>query len=184
MDFFSFFVCEMTWFSALDLCSSGVSPGILSWQSFWERLATSTSGCRRFLTARPFPVPVILKQASGRKPEFWAEVLSRQRGNPCFYHLGPGRFRGMQMCRHEFLSAGRFGDGLGARMRQAWKSSLLLFSRSVVSDSFVIPRTVHTTPPGSSVHVIPQARILEWVAISLSRWSSQPRWKSLSPKGM
>ena len=30
-------------------------------------------------------------------------------------------------------------------------------------------------PPGSSLHVISQARILEWVAISFSRGSSQPR---------
>ena len=29
--------------------------------------------------------------------------------------------------------------------------------------------------PGSSVHGILQARILEWVTISFSRWSSQPR---------
>ena len=28
--------------------------------------------------------------------------------------------------------------------------------------------------PGSSVHGVLQARILEWVAISFSRWSSQP----------
>ena len=31
------------------------------------------------------------------------------------------------------------------------------------------------TPPGSSVHGLLQARILEWVAISSSRGSSQPR---------
>ena len=31
------------------------------------------------------------------------------------------------------------------------------------------------TPPGSSVHGISQARILEWVAISFSRGSSEPR---------
>ena len=31
------------------------------------------------------------------------------------------------------------------------------------------------SPPGSSVHVILQARILEWVAISYSRTSSQAR---------
>ena len=30
-------------------------------------------------------------------------------------------------------------------------------------------------PPDSSVHGISQARILEWVAISFSRASSQPR---------
>ena len=34
------------------------------------------------------------------------------------------------------------------------------------------------SPPGSSVHGFLQARILEWVAISFSRGSSQPRdWK-------
>ena len=31
------------------------------------------------------------------------------------------------------------------------------------------------SPPGSSVHGISQARMLEWVAISVSRRSSQPR---------
>ena len=31
------------------------------------------------------------------------------------------------------------------------------------------------SPPGSSVHGILQARILEWVAISFYRGSSQPR---------
>ena len=36
------------------------------------------------------------------------------------------------------------------------------------------------SPPGSSVHVISQARILEWVAVSFSRGSSGPR-KSSSP---
>ena len=30
------------------------------------------------------------------------------------------------------------------------------------------------SPPGSSVHGISQARILEWVAVSFSRGSSQP----------
>ena len=50
-----------------------------------------------------------------------------------------------------------------------WLSLLLLFSRSVVSDS------LHGTLPGSSVHGISQARILERVAISFSRESSRPR---------
>ena len=37
------------------------------------------------------------------------------------------------------------------------------------------------SPPGSSVHGICQARILEWVAISFSRGSSQPRdWTQVS----
>ena len=36
-------------------------------------------------------------------------------------------------------------------------------------------------PPGSSVHGILQARILEWVAIFFSRGSSQPRTEPGSP---
>ena len=46
-------------------------------------------------------------------------------------------------------------------------------SCSVVSNSFVT--TVDYSPPGSSVHGILQARILEWVAISSSKGSSSPR---------
>ena len=37
------------------------------------------------------------------------------------------------------------------------------------------------SPPGSSVHGIFQARILEWVAIPFSRRPSQPRDRSRSP---
>ena len=46
------------------------------------------------------------------------------------------------------------------------------WSRSVVSNSL---RPVDCSPPSSSIHGILQARILEWVAISFSRGSSQPR---------
>jgi len=31
------------------------------------------------------------------------------------------------------------------------------------------------SPPGSSVHEVSQTRILEWIAISFSKGSSQPR---------
>ena len=41
---------------------------------------------------------------------------------------------------------------------------------SVMSDSFVTP--VDCGPPGSSIHGVLQAGILEWVAISSSRGSS------------
>ena len=37
---------------------------------------------------------------------------------------------------------------------------------------------VDFSPPGFSIHGIPQARILEWVAILFSRGSSQPRDQS------
>ena len=50
---------------------------------------------------------------------------------------------------------------------------LLLFRYSVMSDSLWPPWTV--APQAPSVHGISQARIPEWVAISFSRGSSQPR---------
>ena len=50
-----------------------------------------------------------------------------------------------------------------------WKSEVKLLSRVRLWDP------VDCNLPGSSVHGIFQARILEWVAISFFRWSSQPR---------
>ena len=52
------------------------------------------------------------------------------------------------------------------------------FSHKVVSDSC---DPMDCSPPGSSVHGIFQARILEWIAISFSRGSSKPRnWTQVS----
>ena len=48
--------------------------------------------------------------------------------------------------------------------------------KSEVSQScLTLCNPMDCSPPGSSVHGIFQARILEWVAISFSRGSSQPR---------
>ena len=55
--------------------------------------------------------------------------------------------------------------------------NLMCVSRSVVSGSL----RPHGLPPGSSVHGISQARILEWVTISFSRGSSRPRDQAQSP---
>ena len=46
------------------------------------------------------------------------------------------------------------------------------WNHSVMSNSL---QPVDCSPPSSSIHGILQARILEWVAISFSRGSSQPR---------
>ena len=54
-----------------------------------------------------------------------------------------------------------------------WHISLLLSGRSVMSSTFFNP--MDYSPPGFPIHGILQARILEWVAISFSRGSSQPR---------
>ena len=57
-------------------------------------------------------------------------------------------------------------------MRAVLCSHDVCVSRSVMSDS-VTP--LDCSPPGSSVHGILQARILEWVAMPSSRGSSGPR---------
>ena len=53
---------------------------------------------------------------------------------------------------------------------------LLLFTRSVVSDCL---DPMDCSPLGSSVRETSQGRTLEWVAISSSRGSSQPRDRTL-----
>ena len=55
---------------------------------------------------------------------------------------------------------------------QLWDQMCVCVSGSVMSDSSQFYRLC---PPGSSVHEILQARILEQVANSFSRGSSQPR---------
>ena len=58
-----------------------------------------------------------------------------------------------------------------------WRMCACVFSHSVVS----LCNPMGCSPPGSCVHGIFQTRILEWVAISSSRGSSQPRdWISVS----
>ena len=57
---------------------------------------------------------------------------------------------------------------------------LLLFSCSVVFNSFATPWTIaHQTPLSMRIPWILQARILEWIAISSSRGSSWPRDRTL-----
>ena len=46
---------------------------------------------------------------------------------------------------------------------------------SVTQSCLTVYKTMDCSPPGSSVHEILQARILEWIAIPFSRGSSQRR---------
>ena len=58
-------------------------------------------------------------------------------------------------------------------------------SRCVLSHfSLTLCNPMEYSPPGSSVHGIFQARMLEWIAISYSKGSSRPRdqaWSLVSP---
>ena len=52
---------------------------------------------------------------------------------------------------------------------------------SVISVVLTLCDPMNHSPPGSTVHGISQARILEWVAMPSSRGSSQPRDQTTSP---
>ena len=57
----------------------------------------------------------------------------------------------------------------------------LCVSVSVTQSCLTLCDCMDCSPPGSSVHGVLQARILEWVAIPFSRGSSQPRdWMQAS----
>ena len=58
---------------------------------------------------------------------------------------------------------------------QCMISELLICYCSVTNLCLILGNSMDSSPLGSSVHGISQARVLEWVAIYFSRGSSQPR---------
>ena len=71
-----------------------------------------------------------------------------------------------QLNGHEFEQAPGVGDG---------QENLACCSLLVTQSWMTLCNLMACSPSGSSVHDISQARILEWVAISFSRGSFQPR---------
>ena len=66
---------------------------------------------------------------------------------------------------------------------ELWENKSLLLMLCVCSVAQLCPTLCDSrdcSPPGSSVHGILQARILEWVTISYSRGSSQPRDQTIT----
>ena len=68
-------------------------------------------------------------------------------------------------------------EGSTERQRKASAGSGLAGSvcAQLLQSCPILCEPVDCSPPGSSVHRIPQARILEWVAMPSSRGSSRPR---------
>ena len=85
-------------------------------------------------------------------------------GRRALNRLGGGWFHKSQ--RSEFSLCLKFF------LINSWREIEVKWSHSVVSDSL---QPMDCRPPSSSVHGLLQARILEWIAISFSRGSSQPR---------
>ena len=74
---------------------------------------------------------------------------------------GPGIFTAL---------APRSFSGWGTKIPHAISKEVL-----VAQLSLTLCDPMDCSPPGSSIHEIFQARILQWVAISFSKGSSQPR---------
>ena len=74
-------------------------------------------------------------------------------------------------------------EGISPVESSTWPTWLLDPSMKVLvtHSCLTLCHPMDCSPPGSSVHGIFQARILEWASISLSRGSSQPRgWTHIS----
>ena len=114
------------------------------------------------------------------------------RGNPLQYScLENSMDRGAWRAIVHRIAKSRIGEGNGNPLqysclenpmdRGAWRATVHRVVKSQVQLSVHTQTHTHTgrdrdcRAPGSSVHAILQARILEWVAISSSRRSSQPR---------
>ena len=70
-------------------------------------------------------------------------------------------------------------------MRRSWQSSpwylIAAAAAKLLQSCPTLCHPIDGSPPGSSVHGILQSRILDWVAISFSRGTSQPRdWTLVS----
>ena len=78
------------------------------------------------------------------------------------------------LSRRQILSHSMFMDG------QAQTDQCVLYAKSLQSCPTLCD-AMDCSPPGSSVHGIFQARILEWVAMPSSRGSSQPRDPTRNP---
>ena len=59
--------------------------------------------------------------------------------------------------------------------RGAWRATVHRFTVKSLQSCLPLCNSINSNPPGSSVHGISQARILEWAATSSSRGSSWPR---------
>ena len=89
------------------------------------------------------------------------------------------------MCRTPGKTRGKRPSCIHTRQNQIWQPRAREAKRAVLSrfNPVQLFATLWTvgSPPGSSVHVILQARILEWVAMPSSRGSSWPRdWTCIS----
>ena len=118
--------------------------------------------------------PLLLLSPSYRSGHWNSPAQSYANGkNPKY--LGPKWLlltTALQTSSGRSNSSGRNNGISYTGLRNGCMEALGMLSRSVCP---ILCNPLHCSPPGSSVRGISQARILERVAISFSRGSSQPR---------
>ena len=136
-----------------------------------EREYFSCKNCKENVRLPSSQLPRSLEWGGGTQWLRWTnEWLLAQASVPSVLYLESGRdiqqwLEGVQ----PFLLT---SEGWACTSRHTLTGVCVCVSHSIMSDSL---RPMDCSPPGSSVHGIFQARILEWDAIPFSRGSSQPR---------
>ena len=117
---------------------------------------------------------------SGRSP-------GEENGNPLQYScLANSIFTQIRVCRRanflcQFEEGGEERDSKGVCSRRGGKLQYYLWHTNTAQSCPTLCDPMDCSPPGSSVHGILQARILEWGAISFSRDLPNPEIKPGSP---
>ena len=150
---------------------------------WWK--CSSPSRDQRFVTLGTVTHPVPLSMKFSRQ-EYWSVLPCPSPGDLPRLWIKPGSFA-MQA---DSLPSEPPGKPLGKNTQRIFLNmSIILEAHNVSLSHYVTTKLacVHAQScptlcnpidcslPGSSVHGIFQARMLEWVAISFSRGSSQPR---------
>ena len=109
------------------------------------------------------PVSAQQKNRHKRKDRKWSSKQMAPKRKLCG-HTCIGQSR-LQLEKRNEVKDGRYIMIKGTSHQE----DITVVNRSTLCDP------MDCSPPGSSVHGIPQSRLLEWVAISFSKGSSQPR---------
>ena len=115
---------------------------------------------------------------NGDKFEQTLGVSEGQGSLACCSPWGSQRVRFTEQLNNKFIRPRRQEAFIGLRCLNSLKEISLIQRKVkalVAQLCLTLCDLVDCNPPGSSVHGILQAKILEWVTISFSRGSSQPR---------
>ena len=124
--------------------------------------------CYQWSTFKPETRKDFLRNFALAFPYFKCKVFKRQKGDMRYNIFNEEMLRRYISWNHMLCNV--------LTLFPPWELSKLYYVLCLVAQSYLtLWDPINCGPPGSSVHGILQARILEWVAMPFSRGSSQPR---------